>query len=81
MIRLTNISVSIIFTPEKMVLPGDFFDVEELHDSHKRLIAEGRLEVEESRAKTKEIAEEINSKKKGKKEAKSIPEAENGGTV
>lgn len=81
MIRLTNVSASLIFTPEKMVIPGDYFEVEELEDGHKRLVAEGRLEVNDSRKETKAVADEINSKKKIKREPKTIKEAEDGGTV
>lgn len=81
MIRLTNVSASLIFTPEKMVIPGDFFEVPELEDGHKRLVAEGRLEVNDSRQETKAVAEEILSKKKPKKEPKTVKEAEDGGTI
>lgn len=81
MIRLTNVGASLIFTPEKMVIPGDYFDVEVLEDGHKRLVAEGRLEVNDSRKETKAVADEINSKKKAKREPKTLKEAEDGGTV
>lgn len=81
MIRLTNVSASLIFTPEKMVIPGDYFEVEELEDGHKRLVAEGRLEVNDSRTETKEVAQEILAKKKAKRQPKTVQEAEDGGEV
>ena len=79
MIKLLNVSASLIVFKGKMYLPGEVIEAEEISDSFKRLIAEGRLEVEDDRKATKAIAEEITSKKKVKKQPKTVDEAEDGG--
>lgn len=79
MIRLVNISASLVVFAGERHLPGEVIETEVLHDGFKRLIAEGRLEVEDDRNTTKAVAEEVSSKKKAKKEPKTVDEAENGG--
>lgn len=79
MIRLVNISASMVVFAGERYLPGEVIETEVLHDGFKRLIAEGRLEVEDDRQATKAVAEEVSSKKKAKKEPKTVDEAENGG--
>jgi exopolysaccharide biosynthesis protein len=76
--KFLNIGNHTIFTADgEMVFPGQSYEKDEIGDFEKRQIAEGDLEIEDDRSATKEIAEEINSKKK--KVKKSIAEAEDGG--
>lgn len=76
MITLKNISKSVIFHKGEMILPEKEFEVEELYEWVKRYVADGFLEVNDSRKETAEVAKEILSKKRKTKELK-----EDGGEV
>lgn len=77
MIRLEHTGACLIVYKGEKYSPGDAFEVDAICDGLKRLIAEGKLTIEGDTKATKQIAQEIVSKKK-RKEPKTISEAENG---
>lgn len=77
MIRLEHTGACLIVYKGEKYLPGDTFEVDEICDGLKRLIAEGKLTIEGDTKATKQIAQEIVSKKK-RKEQKTIDEAQTG---
>lgn len=77
MIRLEHTGACLIVYNGEKYLPGDTFEVDAICDGLKRLIAEGKLTIEGDAKATKQIAQEIVSKKK-RKEPKTISEAETG---
>lgn len=77
MIKLEHNGACMIVYKGERYMPGDTIEADELCDGLKRLIAEGKLEIEGDGKGTKEIAAEIKSKVK-RKEAKTISEAETG---
>ncbi len=77
MIRLENTGACLIVYKGEKYLPGDTLEVDAICDGLKRLIAEGKLTIEGDTKATKQIAQEIVSKKK-RKEPKTISEAESG---
>lgn len=77
MIRLEHTGACLIVYKGEKYLPGDTLEADAICDGLKRLIAEGKLAVEGDTKKTKEIAQEVISKKK-RKEPKTISEAETG---
>ena len=77
MIRLEHAGACLIVYKGEKYLPGDTLEVDVICDGLKRLIAEGKLTIEGDAKATKQIAQEIVSKKK-RKEPKTISEAETG---
>ena len=77
MIRLEHTGACLIVYKGEEYLPGDTFEVDAICDGLKRLIAEGKLTIEGDATATKQIAQEVVSKKK-RKEPKTISEAESG---
>lgn len=77
MIRLEHVGACLIVYKGEKYLPGDTFEVDEICDGLKRLIADGKLTIDGDTKATKQIAHEIVSKKK-RKEPKTISEAETG---
>lgn len=77
MIKLEHTGACMIVYKGAKYLPGETIEADELCDGLKRLIAEGKLTIEGDYKATKEVAQEINSKKK-RKEPKTISEAETG---
>lgn len=77
MIRLEHTGACLIVYKGEKYFPGDTFDVDVICDGLKRLIAEGKLAIEGDTKATKQIAQEVVSKKK-RKEPKTISEAETG---
>lgn len=77
MIRLEHTGACLIIYKGERYLPGDTIEVDAICDGLKRLIAEGKLTIEGDTKATKQIAQEIVSKKK-RKEPKTISEAETG---
>lgn len=77
MISLEHTGACLIVYKGEKYLPGDTFEVDAICDGLKRLIAEGKLTIEGDAKATKQIAQEIVSKKK-RKEPKTISEAETG---
>lgn len=77
MIKLEHTGACLIVYKGEKYLPGDTIDADVLCDGLKRLIAEGKLTIEGDHKATKEVAQEINSKKK-RKEPKTISEVESG---
>ena len=77
MIRLEHTGACLIVYKREKYLPGDTFEVDVICDGLKRLIAEGKLTIEGDAKTTKQIAQEVVSKKK-RKEPKTISEAETG---
>ena len=77
MIRLEHTGACLIVYKGEKYLPGDTLEVDEICDGLKRLIAEGKLTIEGDTKATKQIAQEVVSKKK-RKEPKTISEAETG---
>lgn len=79
MIRLVNVAACLVRFKGSDYLPGEVIETDVLVDGLKRMVAEGRLEIEDDRKATKEVAEEIISKKKVKKQPATLKEAEDGG--
>lgn len=77
MIKLEHAGACMIVYKGEKYLPGDTIEANELCDGLKRLIAEGKLTIEGDAKTTKQIAQEVISKKK-RKEPKTISEAEAG---
>lgn len=77
MIKLEHTGACLIVYKGEKYLPGDTIEADVLCDGLKRLIAEGKLTIEGDYKATKEVAQEINSKKK-RKEPKTISEVESG---
>lgn len=77
MIRLEHTGACLIVYRGEKYLPGDTFEVDAICDGLKRLIAEGKLTIEGDDKATKQIAQEVVSKKK-RREPKTISEAETG---
>lgn len=77
MIRLEHTGACLIVYSGEKYLPGDTFEVDAICDGLKRLIAEGKLTIEGDAKATKQIAQEVVSKKK-RREPKTISEAETG---
>lgn len=77
MIRLEHTGACLIVYRGEKYLPGDIFEVDAICDGLKRLIAEGKLTIEGDAKATKQIAQEVVSKKK-RREPKTISEAETG---
>lgn len=77
MIRLEHTGACFIMIDGKGYVPGDLIETEVLSAGIKQLIAEGRLALADDPKESKNIAEEIASKRK-RKEPKTISEAEAG---
>lgn len=77
MIRLEHTGACLIVYKGEKYLPGDTFEVDVICDGLKRLIAEGKLIIDGDTKATKQIAQEVVSKK-NRKEPKTISEAEKG---
>lgn len=77
MIKLEHTGACLIVYKGEKYLPGETIEADVLCDGLKRLIAEGKLTIEGDYKATKEVAQEINSKKK-RKEPKTISEVESG---
>lgn len=77
MIRLEHTGACMITYRGVNYMPGEFIEAEEINAGLKRLIAEGRLQIDGDTKATKEIVAEVKSKSK-RKEPKTIDEAQTG---